>query len=82
VPVRVRGRELHAGTVDLCSSTTFWGQVDGEAVSEAWWHGRVAQPDLTVESHVKIGVQAHSGEFDLVANLLGCAEMEDLKTEP
>ena len=76
------GRELHARAINLGSSTTLRRQVDGEAVSEAWWYWGVGQPDLTVESHVKIGVQAHSGEFDLVANLLGCAKMEDLKIEP
>ena len=73
------GGEFHACAIDLGSSTTLWGQVDGEAVSEAWWHRGVAQPDLTVESHVKIGVQTHSGELDLVTNLLSCAKMEDLK---
>lgn len=79
--VRMRGREFHARAINLSSSTTLSAQVDGEVVSEAWGHGGVTQPNLAVECHVKLGVQAHGGKLDPVSILLGCTKMENLKTK-
>ena len=74
----MRGREFHACTINLSSRAAFGCQIDSEFVSKSRGHGGVTEPNLAVKCHIKLGVQAHCGEFNPVPILLGRAKMENL----